>query len=300
MEKVEQNQPVVNTRIKDSVFRDMFGECEKAKENFLSLYNAITDSNLKFEETEIENVTLQNTIYMGQYNDVSMLINGKLVVLVEQQSTINENMPLRFLEYISEIYKTIIPQRKRYYYKTQPIPYPEFYVIYNGKEDYEAVSYLKLSDAFKLSNNGTEKDKKLTLELCVKVFNINKVQDTKLLLKCVPLTAYARLFKLIDESKDEFPVAVEKAINQLVSEGLMADYFDRNAREISNMLYGEYDREADMAARAEEAKEEQAIKTAEKMLKRGKLTYEEIADYTGLPVEKIEELAKKVTIPAQN
>ena len=49
-----------------------------------------------------------------------------------------------------------------------------------------------------------------------------------------------------------------------------------------------------------EGKEEQAIKTAEKMLKRGKLTYEEIADYTGLPVEKIEELAKKVTVPAQN
>ena len=167
----------------------------------------------------------------------------------------------------------------------------------HGKEDYEAVSYLKLSDAFKLSNNGIEKDKNLTLELCVKVFNINKVQDTKLLLKCVPLTAYARLFKLIDESKDEFPVAVEKAIKQLVSEKLMADYFDRNAREISNMLYGEYDREADMAARAAEAKEkgikEQALISAKELIKLGKLSFEEIAHCTNLPKEKIEELAGK-------
>jgi len=44
--------------------------------------------------------TLENVVYMDLYNDISFEIAGKLVVLIEHQSTINPNMPLRFLLYI--------------------------------------------------------------------------------------------------------------------------------------------------------------------------------------------------------
>ena len=53
----------------------------------------------------IKPIVLEQTIYMGRYNDISMLLNGKLIILVEQQSSINENMPLRFLEYICRLYE---------------------------------------------------------------------------------------------------------------------------------------------------------------------------------------------------
>ena len=39
---------------RDSLFVDLFGKCENAKENFLSLYNAIHDTNLKINEVTIE------------------------------------------------------------------------------------------------------------------------------------------------------------------------------------------------------------------------------------------------------
>jgi hypothetical protein len=42
---------------------------------------------------------------MALSNDIAMLVDNRLVVLVEHQSTINENMPLRLLEYVSRICK---------------------------------------------------------------------------------------------------------------------------------------------------------------------------------------------------
>ena len=56
--KTKKNQKKHNYR--DSLFVDMFGKCKQAKENFLSLYNAIHDTNLKIDEVKIEPVTLKN------------------------------------------------------------------------------------------------------------------------------------------------------------------------------------------------------------------------------------------------
>ena len=39
-----------------------------------------------------------DSLFTSQKNDLSFIINGKLVVLVEHQSSINENMPFRFLQ----------------------------------------------------------------------------------------------------------------------------------------------------------------------------------------------------------
>ncbi len=44
-----------NREIKSGVFADLFGDDEKdGKKNFLSLYNAIHDTNLTLDETQIE------------------------------------------------------------------------------------------------------------------------------------------------------------------------------------------------------------------------------------------------------
>lgn len=89
-----------NREIRSSVFSDIFGDDElDGKKNFLSLYNAIHGTDLKFEDTKIEHKKIPQAICKPYDNDISMLINGRLIVLVEHQSTPNENMPLRCLEY---------------------------------------------------------------------------------------------------------------------------------------------------------------------------------------------------------
>ena len=81
-----------NRKYKDSVFVDLFSEDEKAKENFLSLYNALHNTHLPLS-CPVENIRLDNVMYMNIINDVSCLVDDKIIVLAEHQSTINENMP---------------------------------------------------------------------------------------------------------------------------------------------------------------------------------------------------------------
>ena len=95
-----------NRRYKDSVFVDLFGEDKDAKENFLSLYNALHGTHLD-SSTELKPLRLDNVMYMSFCNDVSCLIDNKIIVLAEHQSTVNANMPVRFLEYVSRLYEQI-------------------------------------------------------------------------------------------------------------------------------------------------------------------------------------------------
>ena len=103
----EQIETQTNRNYKDSVFVDLFAHDKTAKDNFISLYNALHGTNLDAKTTEIEPVMIEQVLYMKFYNDIAMLIDRKIVVLVEHQSTINENMPFRMLEYIARIYEKI-------------------------------------------------------------------------------------------------------------------------------------------------------------------------------------------------
>jgi len=69
-------------KYKDSVFVDLFSEDEKAKENFLSLYNALHGTNLQLS-CPVENIKLDNVMYMNIVNDVSCLVDNKIIVLAE-------------------------------------------------------------------------------------------------------------------------------------------------------------------------------------------------------------------------
>ena len=88
----EYNMAKHNRRYKDSVFVDLFSEDKTAKENFLSLYNALHGTSLD-TSTELKPLKLEQAMYTKLSNDVSCLIDNKIIVLAEHQSTINENMP---------------------------------------------------------------------------------------------------------------------------------------------------------------------------------------------------------------
>ena len=98
-----------NREIKSSLFADLFADDELVgKKNFLSLYNAIHGTDLKLEDTVLERKTIPQNIFRSVYNDISMLVNNKLIVFIEHQSTVNENMPFRMMEYFVHIMYGII------------------------------------------------------------------------------------------------------------------------------------------------------------------------------------------------
>ncbi|MFC2603261.1 MAG: Rpn family recombination-promoting nuclease/putative transposase, partial [Treponema sp.] len=217
-----------NRKYKDSVFVDLFSEDEKAKENFLSLYNALHGTHLPLS-SPVENIKLDNVMYMNIINDVSCLIDGKIIVLAEHQSTINENMPLRFLEYIARLYEKLQTPTDRYLRKLSKIPTPEFYVFYNGIDDYPETTVLKLSDAF------ITKPEQMPLELTVQVLNINTDKSNKVLTACKPLEEYS-LF--VEEVRKQTQLDSENgftnAVKICIEKGILKEYLMRKSREVIN------------------------------------------------------------------
>ena len=236
-----------NRKYKDSVFVDLFSEDEKAKENFLSLYNALHGTNLQLS-CPVENIRLNNIMYMNIINDVSCLVDNKIIVLAEHQSTINENMPLRFLQYIARLYEKLQAPADRYLRKLSKIPTPEFYVFYNGREDYPEMITLKLSDAF------ITKPEQMPLDLEVKVYNINKSKGAEVLSRCKTLDEYS-LF--IEEVRIQTQLDPENgftnAVKICIEKGILKEYLQRKSREVINMLIAEYDYDTDIAVQREEA-----------------------------------------------
>ena len=236
-----------NRKYKDSVFVDLFSEDEKAKENFLSLYNALHGTDLPLS-CPVENIRLENVMYMNIINDVSCLVDGKIIVLAEHQSTINENMPLRFLQYIARLYEKLQTPTDRYLRKLSKIPTPEFYVFYNGVEDYPETITLKLSDAF------MTKPDSLPLELEVKVYNINKSKGAEVLSRCKTLDEYSLFVEEVRRQTELDPEnGFTNAVKICIEKGILKEYLQRKAREVINMLIAEYDYDTDIAVQRRES-----------------------------------------------
>lgn len=288
-----------NRKYKDSVFTDLFGSDRDGKKNFLDLYNALSGSDYKLEEVTLERKVIEQSLYKTFNNDVSWEIDGKLIVLVEHQSTINNNMPLRCLEYVTRIYEGIVPVNKRYAEKVYKIPNPDFYVVYVGKKNQPLEQELRLSDAF------YEKDGK-NLELVVKVKNCTDPKLLPIQKDCDILKEYCRFVEIVEQTYDKrFPRhSFKKAIEKALAEGILTDYLDRKSREVINMLCAKYDYKMDIAVKQEEAfqdgKEEgitqgahdKAIEAAQNALALN-LTDEQVSQITGLPLEEV--LALKVS-----
>lgn len=184
---------IFNRKYKDSVFTDLFGSDRDGKKNFLDLYNALSGSDYKLEEVSLERKVIEQALYKTFNNDVRWEINGRLVVLVEHQSTVNQNMPFRCLEYVTRIYEEIVPVKERYAEKIYKIPNPDFYVVYVGKKDRPLEEELKLSDAF-YQKDGSK------LELVVKVKNCSDSKTLPIAKTCDILKEYCQFIEIVEQN----------------------------------------------------------------------------------------------------
>ena len=236
-----------NRKYKDSVFVDFFSEDKTAKENFLSLYNALHGTSYQ-SAAILRNIRLKQVVYLSFANDVSYLVDDKIIILAEHQSTVNPNMPLRCLEYITRLYEQLQSPRERYSRTLKKIPIPEFYVFYNGKEHFETKQTLKLSDAF-IAQTATPK-----LELIVQVLNINYDKGDPVVKNCKPLKEYSLFVETVRRrTAIDKEGGFEAAIKECIQNNILKDYLMRKSREVINMLLAEYDYDTDIAVQREEA-----------------------------------------------
>ncbi len=257
----------VQRNYKDTVFRMLF----KEKENLLSLYNALNGTDYT-DVDGLEITTLENAVYMNYKNDISFVFAFELL-LYEHQSTINPNMPLRDLFYVSSVLQGRIRNDDLHSSRIVRIPAPKFIVFYNGMTEQPEQQMLRLSDAFE------KEQEQPALELTVIVYNINLGHNSELLEACRLLKEYAQYVAQVRIfAKDmSFLEAVERAVDYCVGKGILEDFLSKNRAEAIAMSIFEYDEEKHIRNEREIAREEgreegenRAVKLMQKLIEDGR------------------------------
>jgi len=284
----------VNNKYKSSVFTLLFSDPSLLYELYCALEGIDPAPGVPVTVN-----TLQNALFMGRINDVSFEIDGKLVVLIEHQSTINPNIPLRLLMYIARVYEKIIGGRNIYSSKRIPVARPVFFVLYNGPDPYPDFRILKLSDLFEETGTLAPAGSAM-LELEVRVLNINHGRNAEIAGRCRTLAGYSAFVEKAREFErgcGDRSEAVEQAVKHCLKHDILKGFLEKHGKEIHSMLMTDWNWDDALAVRyeegietgREEGLEEGLEKTARNALSEG-LPLEVIRKITGLDMETIETL----------
>ncbi|MCH5258849.1 MAG: hypothetical protein J1F18_03795 [Lachnospiraceae bacterium] len=224
----------VQRNYKDTIFRMLF----KDKENLLSLYNALNGTDYT-DVSGLEVTTLENAVYMNYKNDVSFVFDSELMVY-EHQSTVNPNMPLRDLFYVTSVLQKRIDGQRLYNSKRALIPAPRFVVFYNGATEQPEIQTLRLSDSYEKRQEEPE------LELVVTVYNINYGCNKEILGACRTLKEYAMYVEQVRDYAKKMPLseAVDSAVDYCIEHGILSEFFRQNRAEVIAMCLYEFDEKA--------------------------------------------------------
>ena len=285
----KQNDVLTTNRMyKSRIFAMLFSD----RNELLKLYNAINGTS--YDDPDLLQVnTLENAIYMSMQNDVSFIIEMRLN-LYEHQSTYSPNLPVRYLLYVADVYSDYTKDMNLYGTKAVKLPTPKFVIFYNGQAEQPDRKELKLSELFSIP------DADPSLELKAVMLNINKGHNRKLMETCRTLEDYAEYTFRVREYAAEMPLdtAVEQAITECISEGILADFLRKNRAEAKKVSIYEYDEERHMRQTREEGMEEGysqgIIQIAVNMLKLKEFTDAQIREVTGLEQEQLDELKKNI------
>ena len=286
-----------NRIYKSRIFAMLFSD----RNELLKLYNAINGTS--YDDPELLQInTLENAVYMSMQNDVSFIIEMRLH-LYEHQSTYSPNLPVRYLLYVADVYSDYTKDMNLYGSRPVKLPTPKFVIFYNGQAEQPDRKEVKLSELFTISESEP------SLELTAVMLNINKGHNRKLMETCRTLHDYAEYPSRVREYAAEMSLdeAVERAITECISEGILADFLRKNRAEAKKVSIYEYDEERHMRQTREEGVEEgfasgleQGMKQKEKqiainLMNAGILTEEQICAVTGLDLEELEELKKTLS-----
>ncbi len=234
---------------KDSLFRMVFRE----KKELLSLYNAINGTAYEDPE-ELIVTTIEDVLYMGRKNDISFLIKD-VMNLYEHQSSVNPNMPLRGLIYISMLYQGYIEQNNLDIYSSTllKLPTPKYLVFYNGTKAEPDRQELRLSDSF------IKREEQPDLECRAVVLNINYGHNKKLMEACRKLYEYSRFVETIRgylNTGMKLGAAMDQAIEDCIRFDILKEFLFKHRGEVKQVILTEYNQERHAKTLLEEGRKQ--------------------------------------------
>ena len=284
-ERTEQKE-VMKRTIKDSVFADLFQD----KKYLLQLYKALHPEDTDVTEDDLNDITIKNVLTDNIYNDLGFTVGDKLMILVEAQSSVwTVNIIVRALMYLVQTWHDYFERTKQNLYKSKKVqmPMPEIYVIFTGERKTRP-SEISLSQEF-------FDGKECGIDVRVKMIYDGKEGDI--------INQYVLFTKICNEQMKEHGrtrKAVMEAIRICKDRDVLREYLSNRESEVVSIMMVLYDEEEIMRSYVEserhEAKRDEKIETAKRMLNDGALSVDKVAEFSNLPIEVIERLASELQL----
>jgi hypothetical protein len=278
--------PDANREHKNSVFTMLFDDKAVLLELSNALFGARYDAN-----TPIEITTIKNALSRGRVNDLSYILDDRLIVLIEHQSTMSDVIPYRMLLYIAETYSRLYHNRMQYRRYKFPLKRPKFIVLYNGDEEMkEDVLILRLSDMFPkfAPEDGAADGGLIDLELTVTVYNIKNGRNANIVKYCAMLREYGIFTDMIRENRKTIPLkeAIRKAVEDCIKLNILREFLLKHKEEVIGMLLTDWDLDTALDVSKEEGIEI-GVETVARAMKEEGADVNFIAKVTNLPIDTI-------------
>lgn len=277
-------ESVPKRRIKDSVFTNLFQD----KKYLLQLYKALHPEDCSVTEDEIADITIKHVLIDADYNDLGFSIGNRLIVLVESQSTWTLNIIIRALMYLTQTYHDYFKRTNQNLYGSKKVnmPKPELYVIFTGDRK-DIPDTISLSKEF---FGGV----KVAIDAEVKVLYQENEEDI--------IGQYIIFSKVYNEQRKLFgntKQAVMETIHICKDRNVLKEYLENKEQEVVDIMMTLFDDEQILRAYAKDIEDnkerETERKTAERLIKKGKMSLDEIADCVpSLSLDELREIEEKI------
>ncbi len=270
-----QNTP--KRKIKDSVFTNLFQD----KKYLLRLYKTLHPEDSNVTEEDIKDVTIKHILVDADYNDLGFSVGGRLVILVESQSIWTLNIIIRALMYLIQTYHDFFKRTKQNLYGSKKVnmPKPELYVIFTGEKPKNPPDIISLSKDF-------FKGEKIAVDAEVKV--LYQEDESNIIGQYI---IFCKVYNEQRKKHGQTKEAVTETIRICKDRNVLKEYLESKEQEVVDIMMTLFDDEQVLEAYAEDIKNSEARETAERMIRKGKMSLEEIADYVpSLSLEELKEL----------
>ena len=284
-----QRKNLVKYTLKDSIFTNLFSH----PEYLLQLYKTLHPEDTEATEDSLTDITIRNVITNGIHNDLGFIANGKVIHLIEAQSSWSANIVFRELEYLTKTYQDYLSDTDQSKFSSTKIrlPRPELYVVYTGAKD-NRPDTLSLSDLWIESGFSS-------IDLSVKIIYYEGEKDI--------LSQYILFTQIYDKQRkiyDDARLAIKETIHICRDEDILSSYIEKYEREAVDTMLTLYDPEEELheyircevaqgvaKGRSEgEALLSQSVSALMKKMNISKEQAMEMLDITGKEAEKISKL----------
>ena len=265
---------------KNSVFVDLFQD----KRYLLKLYKTLHPEDIEATEDSLTNVTIENVLTDNLYNDLGFIANNRLMILIEAQSTWTVNILIRVLLYLAQSYHEYFERTHQNLYKSTKVkmPKPELYVIYVGSKGRKP-DIISLSQEF---FKGIDID----IEVKAKVIYERNTDDiiNQYIIFC---KVYNEQLKIYGMKKQ----AVTETIRICKDRNVLKEYLESREKEVVTIMMSLFDEEQILKSYIKSERYDEAKGTAERLIKKGKMSLEEIAECVPtLSLDELKELQSEL------